>query len=230
MKCALLMFTLLMVFGTGLTLGANDRSTHIADKGDFDMSVLQKQTPIPPQEVLAAAQPPDGFALNDVQLASMDGEPVWCLRYEHPDGRNAWLGGEHFSCVVTPTGLIKGVTWMDNSLADGSLPQEEEAVAVAKRYLGLVAPDLLDRMKINWVRPHIETISIDDANGRQQISITGMKVKCRNSEDGRYFWVIVGPRNTIVTFERDIVWNTLRVSRQTEKWLHDEWLAERSKH
>ena len=37
----------------------------------------------------------------------------------------------------------------------------------------------------------------------------------------------MGPRETVLTFERDIVWNSLRQKRQTEQWLHDAWLADR---
>ena len=51
-----------------------------------------------------------------------------------------------------------------------------------------------------------------------------MKVKCRNSADGTYFWVIVGSDNSVIVFERDIEWDFIRAGRQTEKWLHDDWL------
>jgi hypothetical protein len=48
-----------------------------------------------------------------------------------------------------------------------------------------------------------------------------MKVACRTREDERYFRVIVGPGETVLTFERDIVWNSLRQRRETEPLLYD---------
>ena len=48
-----------------------------------------------------------------------------------------------------------------------------------------------------------------------------MKVKCRNREEERYFQVIVGPGETVLTLERDIVWNSLRHQREIEPWLHN---------
>ena len=53
-----------------------------------------------------------------------------------------------------------------------------------------------------------------------------MKVKMRNSADGRWMWVIVGADRKVMVFERDIVWVTFPGHRQTEKWLHDSWLSE----
>jgi hypothetical protein len=46
-------------------------------------------------------------------------------------------------------------------------------------------------------------------------------------DDGRYAWVIVGTEGEVITFERDIVWNTSMSERSTEKWLHDEWRVKR---
>jgi hypothetical protein len=54
-----------------------------------------------------------------------------------------------------------------------------------------------------------------------------MKVKCRNTADGRWFWVIVGPGGQVITFERDVVWHTSLGMRCTEMWLHDLWLMHR---
>jgi len=50
-----------------------------------------------------------------------------------------------------------------------------------------------------------------------------MKVKIRNTADGRWLWVIVGSDRKVMAFERDVVWITFPGHRGTEKWLHDSW-------
>jgi hypothetical protein len=47
--------------------------------------------------------------------------------------------------------------------------------------------------------------------------------------DDRWFWLIVGADREVMVFERDIVWANLEGRRQSEKWLHDSWLAEQRK-
>lgn len=41
--------------------------------------------------------------------------------------------------------------------------------------------------------------------------------------------MIVGADREVMVFERDIVWANLEGRRQSEKWLHDSWLAEQRK-
>ena len=171
---------------------------------------------------------PAGFALATSQPVAMNGEAVWHLRYERADQQNRGLHGEHFSAVISQQdGRLQGVTHMIATLSDGPLPDEAEAQSAAIAYLENQAPDLLDSMEIQWIKPHDEQIQVlSETAAAQTVTITGMKVKCYNPADGRYFWVIVGPQDQIITFERDIVWSTNMGQRQTEKWLHDQWLAE----
>lgn len=193
------------------------------------MTAVRERTHAPTPTVLNAVCPPEGYSRVLAQEGAMDGEPVWHLRYEPAGtaGDRPNLGGEHYSAVVTPDGAIKGVTWLDRRFAEGALPTPERAGEVAQGYLRAVAPDLLDRMEVRWVRPHEERIRVAGATaGSRELSVTGMKVKCRNGADKRFFWVIVGPGETVLTFERDIVWNSLRQKRETEQWLHDAWLAD----
>lgn len=194
------------------------------------MTEVRERVHAPAPEVLNAVRPPEDYSRVLAQAAAMDGEPVWHLRYEPAGaaGDRPNLGGAHYSAVVTPEGTLKGVTWLDRRFAAGALPTPERAREVAQGYLRAVAPDLLDRMEVRWVRPHEERIRVTDATaGTREASVTGMKVKCRNGADKRFFWVIVGPGETVLTFERDIVWNSLRQKRETEQWLHDAWLADR---
>ena len=170
---------------------------------------------------------PIDFTLVKSQAVAMNGEPVWHLRYERDNQRNGGLYGEHISAIVSQNGeRLKGFTQMDATLSQGQLPSETQAEKAAIAYLQKVAPDLLPSMQIQWIKPHDEQIQVQGEAGRPQaVTITGMKVKCYNPGDGRYFWVIVGANNQIITFERDIVWSNNMGRRETEKWLHDQWLA-----
>jgi hypothetical protein len=171
---------------------------------------------------------PNSFVLVNQQSVLMDGEPIRHLRYERADQQNRNLSGEHISAVISEKDdRLKGFTQMDEQLSKGELPDQEQARKAAITYLQKHAPDLINTMEVRWIKPHEERIQVRSEAGQpQSVTITGMKVKCYNPTDGRYFWVIVGAQAQIITFERDIVWSTDMGRRQTEKWLHDTWLAE----
>lgn len=167
---------------------------------------------------------PDGYEQVSERFATQDGRAVCITRHERTNGHNRGLGGEHFTVVMdVQMGQIKGVTWMNGSFADMPLPSREAAQQVAETFLANVAPDLAGSLTILWIEPHDETVMVDGAT----ITVTGMKVKCRQPS-GTYAWVIVGSEGRVMTFERDIVWNTDMSRRTTEKWLHDSWLATQS--
>lgn len=180
-------------------------------------------------DVCDRLDPPASYTrFADAQLVRVDGVAAWRVRYERNDGMNAGLGGEHYSVVVTEQGRLLGTTWFNQALVAGELPDEDEAYRIALEYLECHASDLLPGLSLQWIQPHDELFVVGNASGGKRVcTLTGMKVKCRNRTDGRYFWVIVGVNGQVVTFERDVVWDTPRARRQTEKWLHDEWLATR---
>lgn len=166
---------------------------------------------------------PPAYTLVDACRVTRDGRPVWRFRHERDDGTNAGFGGEHVSYVVdAETARLLGVTRMEARFADGELPDRETARTVAEGFLADAAPDLHGTLDVLWIEPHDETITAD---GREVV-VTGMKVKCRDPS-GTYAWVVVGPGNAVVTFERDVVWNDDMSRRATEQWLHDDWLARR---
>lgn len=183
------------------------------------------QQPLPVR-LYPRLRPPAGFeTLASVNPVTWDGIPVWHLRYARRDGQNVGLGGEHYSMVLAPSGRLLGTTWFSAAHCHGELPSIAQALRIAHAYLEQHAPDLPPRMVLQWVQPHHETVRATAADGqRREHTLTGMKVKCRNEHDGRYFWVIVGPDDVVLTFERDIVWDFTRGLRQTEQWLHDRWL------
>jgi enamine deaminase RidA (YjgF/YER057c/UK114 family) len=161
----------------------------------------------------------------------VDGEPAVLTRHERRDGRNGGLGGEHFSTLISGDGKLKGSVDLSLEKAMGTLPSRQRAEQVARVFLAERAPDLLERMEITWIEPHDEFIRVVGAQGESSASLTvsGMKVKARNLVDGKWFWVIVGSDEKPMVFERDIVWLSFPGRRQTEKWLHDDWLESRGR-
>ncbi|NVD99199.1 hypothetical protein [Massilia sp. BJB1822] len=178
--------------------------------------------PFPLPESLQA---PAGFeTLASARTVSLDGQSVWHLRHQRSDGANTELGGEHYSLVLDQQGGLLGMSCFSQTLCSGELPSPVQAQRRAYDWLEQHAPDLLSGHAVLWIEPHEEVLQAD---GRQH-TLRGMKVKCRNENDGRYFWVIVGHGGVVQTFERNIIWNDARSRRQSEKWLHDSWLSGQS--
>lgn len=131
------------------------------------------------------------------------------------------LGHDHVSFLLNSQGELAGFARMIPAAAENPLPDEKTAEQTARNFLQTYAPDLLPVMNVQWIKPHTDEQYTD---GKNKYRINGMKVKCRNATDGTYFWVIVGSDNSVIVFERDIEWDFIRAGRQTEKWLHDDWL------
>lgn len=180
-----------------------------------------------PATTVVNAYTPTGYRETVRRAVSVDGEEAELVRYERTDRRNAALGGEHFSTVIADNGRLKGFARIDLDLVGGQLPSREETQAIAVDFLRNAAPDLLPGMKISWIEPHDEPLRVVRNSRTEDLTLTGMKVKMRNSADGLWMWVIVGADRKVMVFERDINWITFPGHRGTEKWLHDSWLAER---
>lgn len=169
---------------------------------------------------------PAGYQQVGQRPVTVHGEAAELVRYERADGRNAGLGGEHFSTVTASNGRLKGFARIALDLIGRDLPSREEAQAIAMDFLQKQAPDLLPGMKLSWIDPHDESLRVILNGQTEDLTLTGMKVKMRNTADGRWFWVIVGADRKVMVFERDIHWITFPGHRGTEKWLHDSWLVE----
>lgn len=151
--------------------------------------------------------------------AKIDDKSAKLTRYQPKNHPSIQFGNEHFSVLVDESQL-KGFAWLAPQLKQGKLPSKDEAQIIAEKFLQSYAPDLSISKEIHWIAPHKESIQVDG----KTIALTGMKVKMRNPKDGLWFWIIVGKHNKPMIFERDIVWINFPGKRQTEKWLHDEWL------
>jgi hypothetical protein len=173
-----------------------------------------------------AAHMPAGYREVARSRVTVDGEGAELVRHARADGRNDAPGGEHFSAVVADGGRLKGFARIDLDLVGGDLPSREEARAIALDFLREAAPDLLPVLEVSWIEPHDEPLRVAGDGAVRALTLTGMKVKMRNTADGLWMWVIVGTDRRAMVFERDIRWITFPGRRGTEKWLHDSWLAE----
>ncbi len=169
---------------------------------------------------------PTGYREAGRRSATVDGEAAELVRFEREDGRSVGFGGEHFSTVTASNGRLKGFARIVLDLVGRDLPSREEAQAIAMDFLQKQAPDLLPGMKLSWIDPHDEPLRVIRDGRTENLTLKGMKVKMRNTADGRWFWVIVGADRKVMVFERDIHWITFPGHRRTEKWLHDSWLVE----
>lgn len=165
----------------------------------------------------------DGFAPVGQAQVEVDGRQAVLTRAERETGQNGELGGEHISTVEADGTLLGYVNMTTEMAQPAELPPRDTAYTVAMGFLADYAPDLRDNHRVHWIDPHSETITVDG----ETRELTGMKVKMRaTTQDRLWFWVIVGPGSEVMVFERDIYWITIPGKRRTEKWLHDEWLAE----
>jgi len=147
---------------------------------------------------------PSGFVKQNEQPLKSDGDDVILTRHIRSDHRNTHPGGEHFSTLYRPDGKLKGFVNITYDLVGKSLPDKEKAERIARDFLQHHAPDLLDGLELHWVAPHDEPIRISHLGEAREVTLTGMKVKMRNKQDGLWFWVIVGGDERVMVFERDI--------------------------
>ncbi len=158
------------------------------------------------------------------RAVSHDSIAATLVRYERRDGRNAGMGGEHFSTVVADDGTFMGFANISLDLVDRELPSAERSEAVARAFLSRAAPDLLPTMRITSISPYDEPLRVARPGGSQVVQVSGMRVKARNTADDSWFWVIVGGDEQPLAFEREVGWSYLRFSRSTEHWLRDNWV------
>lgn len=150
----------------------------------------------------------------------VDGQSFQLLRYQK--STSFQLHTENLSYLSHPQGTLKGFSYLGANLLQGELPTKTQAQKIADDFLQRYAPDLLQHRETHWIDQHLESVHI---NGKDE-QIVGMKVKMRNLNDSRWFWVIIGKNHQPIIFERDIVWVNFPAHRKTEKWLHDSWLKD----
>jgi hypothetical protein len=222
LSVCLFSFSIALAFPRADLAESNEQKDHTMNQQSTSQ---QTTSEVPVETAVVSALVPSGFTEVSSRRVAVDAVEATLIRYERTDGRNRGITGEHVSFVLDQGNNLKGFMRMDLDLV-GALPSRERANLVALDFLHKYAPDLVPNMEVLWIEPHEEIIR-DNTSGKHELkTLTGTKVKCHNSSNGTYFWVIVGPTEQVITFERDIVWVTFPGHRQTEKWLHDNWLAE----
>lgn len=187
------------------------------NRGGSQTMTTEQQSAL--NHVLTLIEIPENYSLSQIREGIQNKERVFVFRYTKQE--NNQLGGEHFSFTVTEENQLLGVTWMDQKFQKGSnLPSKEKTTEIVRSYLSKVEPDLFKKLENLWIEPHDEIIQINNKN----VTVTGIKYKCFIPSEDSYAWVIVGPNEQVITFERGIQWAGMRLS---EKWLHDAWLIEK---
>jgi hypothetical protein len=167
---------------------------------------------------------PDGYQFHSVKKVKVDNVYAYLFRYEKRENKGS--NGEHFSFIVSEKDKqILGFTNMDKKYSNPKMLSKIETEKIAQAFLLKLDESLANNLKNLWIERHDEEISIN--NGEKTI-IAGMKYKCYRSPGNDYAWVIVGFDGSVITFERNIKWNTSEHKRITEKWLHDNWLNEQT--
>ncbi|WP_440904246.1 hypothetical protein ACMZOO_15640 [Catenovulum sp. SX2] len=178
---------------------------------------------------------PEGYGLVSCLLFSHDQVPVFVFRYQKTYEEKCCLGGEHFSVSVDlDASKIMGFMHIEQQHCGAGLPSEEEAKATAVEFIPKVAPDLVGKYEVKWIMPQLEKpnkiphespFPFTDLHGRNQL-VTGVRVKLFFEHLGTWGWVIVGRNQQIISFEREVIWNTTLNRRSTPAWLHDPYVKE----
>lgn len=164
---------------------------------------------------------PTSYQFHSVSKVKADNVAAYLFRFEKDV--NKGLMGEHYSFIVSENERqILGFTNMDVRYSNLNMLSKSETEKIARDFLLKLDGTLANDLKNLWIERHDEEILVD---GEKTI-LAGMKYKCYRSSRNDYTWVIVGFDGSIITFERNIRWNTIEHKRFTEKWLHDSWVLE----
>jgi len=163
---------------------------------------------------------PDNYKPKSVKKVHFNDIDAYLFRYGKNKSKE--LMPEHFSFIVAEKSLkVLGFTLMDKKYSHLKMLSKKETEIIARDFFKNIDSSLNDELKNLWIEKHNEQIIV---GGNEKITITGMKYKCFRPLKNDYAWVIVGFDGTIITYERDIKWNSKEHKRITNKWLHDNWI------
>lgn len=162
---------------------------------------------------------PSGFEHRYVRHELHEDTPVTVTRYQQiPD---LSYGGEHVTTVIgTNDGILYGYTQLTPTENENQLPDKDVARRVAFNFLNEMDADYTAGLDERWIDRHDEHITTQ--NG-EPATVAGVKVKTGH-QNGLYAWVIVGEHEQVITYERDVAWNSAEARRHTHMWLHDQWI------
>lgn len=196
---------------------------------------IDKQKVLAEQLIAKQVKVPEGYVVVSCLLLSHDSIPVFVFRYQQSHQEQSVLGGEHFSVSVDLDATkIMGFIHIEKQHCGSGLPSEDQAKAIAAEFLPTIAPDLVGKYEIKWVMaqlekpnkiPHESPFPFVDLHGEAHL-VTGMRVKLFFEQLGTWGWVIVGRDNNVISFEREVNWNTIMNRRSTPGWLHDSFIQD----
>ncbi len=162
---------------------------------------------------------PKEYNLYFVKKVKVDSVFAYLFRYQK-DLKHQ-LGEEHFSFIISEKEKqILGFTNLDRKYANQNMLSKSQTEEIARNFLNKIDANLSKNLKNLWIEKHDEEVII----GKEKMIVSGMKYKCFNDSNNDYAWVIVGFDGSVITFERNIIWDNNAHKRITEKWLHDNWL------
>lgn len=168
---------------------------------------------------LSKVEIPNMYDFHSVRKVKVDNVSAYLFRYQK--NTKEALNGEHFSFVVSEKDKqILGFTNMNKKYSNPSMLSKEKTKEIATDFLKKLSGELAKSLENMWIEQHDEEITV---NGKKTI-ISGMKYKCYRPSNADYAWVIVGFDGSVITFERNIIWDNNARQRISEKWLHDSWL------
>ncbi|MFT4052450.1 MAG: hypothetical protein QM677_09395 [Microbacterium sp.] len=163
---------------------------------------------------------PARFEHQHVRHERHEAIPVTVTRYQSTPDLS--YGTEHVTTVIgTENGILYGYTRQTATEDEHRLPDVEAARRIAFDFLTTVDAGYASGLTEQWIDRHDEQITT--ATGKSA-AVAGIKVKTRH-RSGLYAWVIIGEYGQILTYERDIVWNSAAARRHTSMWLHDRWIT-----
>lgn len=179
---------------------------------------------------------PSNYQLVGSLLVNHDAIPVFIFRFQQDENIKE-IGGEHFSVSVDLDATkIMGFIHIHKEHCGDGLLDDESAKVIARDFIPQVAPDLASEYEIKWVMkqlenpnkiPHESPFPFQDTSGETHL-VTGVRVKLFFEKLSSWGWVIVGREGKIISFERQINWNTIMNRRSTPAWLHDPYIQELS--
>lgn len=169
------------------------------------------------------------FSKNDEPLLSLDGEHLTILIdifNKKVHGFTKMFFDENISHNIIPhkVALEKAIYFIQKISPDlipineVKLPKISNKKLTSK--LSFVVKPKIGNTELHWINKHYEYLKIRD----KKYQIFGMKVKLFIPDRNLWAWVIVDSAGNIQTFEKDIYWNFSKFIRDTQMWLHNDWI------
>ena len=185
------------------------------------------------QSIVKNLAPNDMVCLGCAAVNHSDQLVQWC-RYVMKD-KDAQLGGQHVSMTYDfESKRLMGYMSMRTEFAVPYVTiQEETARRIAFEFLENYARELVDSVEVKWIKPqrqepqeapHDLGFPLDG-----KLDVIGMRVKLWMPEEKAYAWVIVSNEEQVISFERNVLWDSEQHCRGTQQWLHDIWLQQTGK-